>query len=268
MKQLIFSSILTIMLLLSLDGCSLIYYIANKSEVDSNRVLIYELSEIFKKRPLEFFNKVKLDTICLAHDIDSLGFGFVIERGTFRYNKYISFGIQIIREDDSIYSYSIEPYVGYPVMIDGDLYVPNYEKAGWKIKDYNNFYERYYRYDFSILPVNYNYEREINKNPMFKYLMSPYSGYIILNEPGHFELQNIFNELKNRLGQDDIFYLLHSLNPATRAIVMKYIKCSGKTFNQEIQSFVDILINTSPNVHSLSGCFLEDEDLKDIIKCY
>lgn len=268
MKQLILKNILLNLFFLSFIGCTPIYYIFNKSEVDSNRVAISELSEIFKKRPLEFLKRVKLDTVLLAHDIDSLGFGFVIEKGTYRYNNQISFGMQIIRKDDSVYSYSVEPFVGH-VFLDGvNLYKPNYEKAGWRLKDWDTFYDRFYNYDFTTLPVTFNSHYKPNIHHIINYLMTPYSGYTIEYEIKSLRLKDIFNSISQSLNQDDIYYLLHSLNPATRAIVIKFVKCSKDTFNDEINNRIDFLINNSPQVRTHSGCFIEYEDLAKIVKCF
>lgn len=219
---------------------------------------------------MEFIRKVKFDTVYSAHTIDSLGFGYVIEYGNYNYNNHISFLIEIIRKDDSIYSYSLEPTHGWGpnIMLDGDLYVLNYEKAGWQLKEWDDFYERYYNYDFSILPVNYNSNNEINNNPLFKYLMSPYSGYVFINDFRSFELQEIFNDLSQQLNQNDIYYLLHSMNPATRAIVIKFVKCNREVYNDEINDRIELLINNSPQLRTHSGCFIEYEDLTKFVKCF
>lgn len=99
-----------IILFILIVGCTRVCRSQNKSTREVDRIAVKELTENLEHNPQLFLSKVSLDTHGLAHDVDSLGFNYSLESGAYRYNDQIYFWLQIVRLNDSIVSFSANPF--------------------------------------------------------------------------------------------------------------------------------------------------------------
>ena len=186
-----------------------------------------------------------------------------MESGAFHFNDKIYFWLNIIRENDSIISFSAEPFhwkTGGPIA--GEVYNKIYKNAGWEINK-DEFIRKIYNYQATTLPATQEFLYRPINTASIESLMTPFTDYIYPSEC----LEMTFNNILPDLNNDDLLFLLHSINPVTRAIVIKYILCSGNNFTSKIDNRVKYLLNTSPTLRTRHGCFVNYNTLSSLVKC-
>jgi hypothetical protein len=244
-------------------GCTTIYKLHNKTEIEANSISINGLTEEIKDDPHLFISKISLDTNHLDHNIVLLGFDFSLESGAFHYNDKIYFWLEIIRKKDSIISFTAEPFhwaTGGPTA--AEVYNSIYKKAGWKINK-SGFVIKTYNYKATTLPLTIDFSFNQKNTESIDSLMTPFTDYIYPSEC----LEKTFYRILPYLNNDDLQLLLHCINPVTRAIVIKYILCSGNKFTSKIDNWVEYLINTSPTLRTIYGSFISYRTLSSLVKC-
>jgi len=131
------------------------------------------------------------------------------------------------------------------------------------MKRYGDFKEKIVNYNSTIMPIASGEKLQQIADATLDSLMSVHFDYIY---PTYIH-SSIFNRVKQNLTEDDLFYLLHSINPSTRIMVMHYMLCSKRTYSNTTNHWIDYLINNSPAVLTQYGCIREDMSVVDLVKC-
>jgi hypothetical protein len=254
------------LLFLLISGCAFTYELCNKGELQSNRLVIERLNNLLTNQPLNFLSELKLDTIHLAHDIIPLGLDYTYESGAFRYNDQIYFWCQIIRQGESIVSFSTSPFAWKLGPSGWAAYSSIFEEYGWEKKSYfsNDFENRTYNYQATLVPVAGAPLRRHNISSIDS-IMSPYYGVIFKVGP----TQSYHETIVKSFAVDDstIQYLLYSQNPVTRMLAIRNINCSNINVSETTRNRMQYLIKSSPKVKTIYADMLNSSDLQNLIDC-
>jgi hypothetical protein len=261
-------NIFHLLIILTLLGCSPSRYFIAEPLIEEDAISIQQLTNSISNNPDYFLSKLTLDTNGLAHYKDSLGYNFSIETGGYKLNDRVYFWLSIIREGDSLFSLSASPF--YWTI--GGKWQGNYDKiyksAGWtKIK--YEFDDKYYNFQSTTKPINnYSLINSKYKNSIDS-LMTPYFDYVYhfpdFNESNIDYLK--FKHIANKFSNDELLYLLNSINPATRAYTIKYIKYNNFEYNENIKNKIEELLYKSPKVKTMFADIVDYSDLKKLIDC-
>ncbi len=186
---------------------------------------------------------------------------------------YIGISATFIYYHDSIVSYTIAPRM------------PDEEGL---IKRYKSWYKDSFAFETDkILPFNYNAEKILR--PMKEYkgtltaqtvphkildYMTPNSGtmYGYAGGYGGHLLQNrkAFLQIKDSLTNDQVIFLMYSINPASRLTAIEYyLKHKDNFLNQtSLDEWVDKNFIEIPKVETLFGCLRESWDTRTLVYMY
>jgi len=254
--------------LLVLFGCNSGRPLITKSIINDDAILINQMTEAIDKRPDYFLSNLKNDTLRLAHDIDSLGFNYTIESGAYKLNERVYFWMKIIKKNDTLISFSADPFYW---TIGGrweSVYNNIYKSAGWN-KDKNRFIKKYFNYSATLLPLetlSLNQSKNLNEINM---LMTPFGDHVYRTGSSDYSILDYkkFEKIASKFDDDELYYLLNSINPATRAYTAKYIKCNRKQFSERIKIMIEKLLKESTKFANTYGSIMFYDDLSELIKC-
>jgi hypothetical protein len=251
----------TILLLLLLTSCTPIYLAKNRQKVKDNDQQISDLSNLIWNDDYQsFLNKVTINNELIYNDKDTLGFGYYRDVDYRCYNDEICFGTHIIRSNDSIISMTVYPSFFRIKPIIAGHYKRKFKKAGWKFKKgYGyNFESKICGFQNSTIPVSdtaFTYRPK--QNPCIDSLMSP-----------NVNKSKCFDRIKDNLTENDLLYLLHSINPWTRLTVVKHIKCKNIQTSYKTTEWMNYVIKTSPQFKTmLSRCIMADKPIEYFLDC-
>lgn len=264
-KLVSFSSAVLIFILFL--GCALTYKLSNKDKLQSDRIAIEKLNNLFENRPLEFLEEIKIDTNYFAHEIIPLGFSYRYESGGFRYNDQIYFWCKIIRLDDSIISFSATPFAWSLGPSGWAAYSSIFEEYGWRKKGRfsNQFVDRIYNYQSTVKPITSHSIVKPNNITLIDSIMSPHYGVIYQEGP----TQSYHEQIVNSIAHDDatIYYLLHSLNPVTRMLAIRNAKFLDINITESTRKRIQYLLESSPKLRTKYGSIVNSSDLQSLVDC-
>jgi hypothetical protein len=245
-----------------LGGCGTLYSAQHREEMEASRQTIRRLTELIDKEPLRFLAEVTVQTNGLAHDIDALGFDHTLETGAFRHNNEIWFWMMIVRRDQEVTSYAVEPWFpGGPGR--AAAYAGLFEEAGWKARRGDRFEWKYHAYQTTIRPVDF----PAQDRPALARLMSPYTGHIVPTGPAPDPLRDDFEVAAAQLDAAGLAYLAHALNPATRALAIHHLRCGGQENTPELRTWIDRLLADPTKFRTAWDDIEEEKDLRELIRC-
>jgi hypothetical protein len=232
-------------------GCGAIYAHSHREEIDGSRRAIAELTALIDHDPLKLLERLTRQAPQDSREIVQLGFDHVLEAGGFRYDDRIHMSLTLVRHGHTVISYRAEPDLGYVGGSQREAYRGLWEQAGWTvIDDYDRFAPRYYGYEATTAPVELppgKRRRELDA------LMSPYTGITLEVSPGPSAPRGDFEWMVARLDDDGFWYLLHALNPVTRALAIRHLRCHARAPAPAIDAWIAHLLATSPPVESSYG---------------
>lgn len=203
---------------------------------------------------------------------ENLGFGWTMWTPGI-VGGYISISATFIYYHDSIVSYTISPQM------------PD-EKG--LVKRYKSWYQDSFVFETDkILPFSYNAAkiirplREYNgalitqtvPNKILDY-MTPYTGTIYGYDGGYggHLLQNrkAFLQIKDSLINDQVVFLMYSINPASRLTAIEYYLKHKDSFSDTtvIDEWVEKNFKELPTVETLFGCIGESIDTRTLVYMY
>lgn len=249
-----------IIVALASSGCGPAYTLFNRQEVDSTRAELRELTALREHDPVAFVSKLKPYAAYGIDMNDQLGFGYTLVWGSFRIARHFLIEAQIIHLRDSVISYwggactVLEDgpgYTAYSSMLSEFEWCTHADMVSYNCRT-------------TIQPVPDATGERLPRNPRFDSLMSPYFGTSI---GGATTIWRLLEARKDGLSDDDVFYLLHSMNPATRALVMHHVRCSGMAVSSRTRTRIEQLIATSPNLVVFEGCVQMNKSVANFIAC-
>ena len=273
-----------LILLASLYGCVTSEFHITKSQRKIDATSIKQMTIAIENNPEYFLSNVILDTLGIAHEIDSLGFNYSIEQGGYNLNDRVYFWLKIIRYNDSILSFSASPFFWRVPGAYVGIYNRFLKSAGWTITKHG-FNNKYFNYEVTVLPMNpiplvdYKHKATIDS------LMTPYTGYEYVNydllkskwnekRVGKItsklkEDAQRFENIASKLSNDELFYLLNGINPSTRAYTIKFLKCNKHELTDKEKTLITKLINKSPPIKGIyaGSDIITDFNLTDLIQC-
>jgi hypothetical protein len=262
--------IFSILAILTFWGCTPSSRIViTDSSLEDDAVIIRQMTESISDNPNYFLSNLTLDTNKLAHHIDSLGFNFTIESGGYKVNERIYFWSSIIRQNDSVISFMASPFYWTIGGIWERKYDQIYKSADWKKEQYG-FDDKYYNFEASINPIGDLSIHDSKYKKSIDSLMTPYYDYVYYPpfNPIIKPNKKRFDRIISKLSDKEILYLLNSINPATRAYTINYIKCDSKNdFDNDIMMQVKKLIQESPKVKSMFADIVMYVDLETLTDC-
>lgn len=223
------------------------------SNLENDAVIIQKMTSSISDNPNYFLSNLTLDTNKLAHHLDSLGFNFTIESGGYKVNDRVYFWLNIIRQNDSIISFVASPFYW---TIGGKWqrkYDQIYKSTGW-LKEQYCFDNKYYNFEATLYPISDITIENSELKKSIDSLMTPYYDYVYYPPYNPIIKPNKirFDRIISRISDKEILYLLNSINPATRAYTINYIKCENKReFDFAIKKQIEKLTHESPRVKSL-----------------
>ena len=138
--------------------------------------------------------------------------------------------------------------------------------------------ENAYIYLYNVDEVSKPY-KEIkgfeSTNDKIKFYMSPFSGtrYGCRGGYGNIIIDNrcAFKQIENDLTTEDIFYILHSINPASRLTAVEYYYKNTDRFNEKEQEDIEIIIENiyeelGDEIEVLSGDIVLYGNPRDAVK--
>lgn len=250
-----------ILVICLISGCTPFYLLVNKKKVKENDKQIKELSElIFKDDYRTFLSKLTLNNEYIYSDKDTLGFGYFIDIDTRCFMNEICFGTQTIKRNDSIISMKVYPTDACLSPNIMRHYKRKFKKAGWKFeKGYGfNFEQKICGFKNSLVAIDdTGFSYRPNPNPCIDSLMSP-----------NISKSKCFNKIKDSLTENDLLYLMHSINPSTRLIVVKHIKCNNIQTSSETRDWINLVIKNSPEFKTfVSPCIMADKPIEYFLDC-
>ncbi|TAE68146.1 MAG: hypothetical protein EAZ85_14480 [Bacteroidetes bacterium] len=203
---------------------------------------------------------------------NSLGFGWAMWSPSVG-GGYISISATFYYYNNNIVSYTITPEM------------PNEKRL---IDRYKAWYQNSFTFDKeTILPFIYKEEKILRPlkeykgvlttqmiSPKILEYMTPNSG-ITYGYSGGYAAQLLSNrktfiEIKNNLTNDQVIFLMYSINPASRLTAIEYYLQHKDNFSNytELDEWVEINFKEIPEVHTLSGCILRKYDTRTLVLMY
>jgi hypothetical protein len=248
-------------LLFGLVSCTPIYISKNKQRVKDNDKHIAELTDLIIHDNYSFFlSQLKINNEFIYNAKDTLGFGYYMDIDHRCYNDEICFGTTTIRQNDSIVSVTVYPSFSSINPVITRHYERTFKKSGWKFKGGfgNNFESKIFGFKNSINAVadpKFTYRPKPNKD--IDSLMSPIVSY-----------SKRFDLILDSLTENDLLYLLHSVNPGTRLLAIKHIKCKNIPISNETNDWMNYVIRTSPRYRTMvSRCVMMDKPIEYFLDC-
>lgn len=240
-----------------LVGCTPIYYLNNKKQILDNDNEIKILTDLINKNDYRtFLSRLKINNELIYHGKDTLGFNYFRQNDHRCLNDEICFSTSLIMYNDSILSISINPSFFRIRPIISNHYKKTLKKCGWTHEHKNYFKSKYCNYSSSTIPLtdnDLNFKPKVNSH--LDSLMSPLyqdnkSGYL------------------SKLTADELYYLMHSINPSVRTSVIKYIKCNKIKTTNSIDQWTKIIIKNSPFMLArLSQCIFDNRPIDYFLNC-
>jgi hypothetical protein len=203
---------------------------------------------------------------------EKLGFGWTM-RTFWKSGGYISISATFFYYHDTIVSYSINPQM---------------PEEGGLIKRYKTWYQGsfsfesyeispfYYKPDKILKPLN-EYKGTLTPQAVNRKIveyMTPYSGRMYGYAGGYSNrpLQNrkAFIGLGDSLTNDQVVFLMYSLNPASRFTAIEYYLRHKDSFSnqQALDEWMELNFNEIPTIQTLSGCIRESYDTRSLVEMY
>lgn len=236
-----------------------------------------EIHEDWIKMDSAFIKQVeksfKLNPLSIEKDLEpwensriNLGFGYsLIEHSMGK--GYVSIFYTLIYKDKKLVSYVLKPQ-----MPNDSRLIQRYLAFYKGLFDIENFRPKnlYFGYMEMSKPLE-AFENNLNFTQQFDYFMTPYSGVIYGDYGGIgneiLENREAYNTVKNSINENILFYLLKSINPATRLCAAEFYYSNMETFKQK--ELIDRLIEKNfkelPKITTMSGCILYFEDAKRVL---
>lgn len=250
-----------ILVIFLISGCTPIYLLINKKKVKENNKQIRELSELIINDDYgTFLSRLTINNNNIYSDKDTLGFGYFIDVDERCYMNEICFGTQTVKRNDSIISMRVYPsdFRIRPIIM--GHYKRKFKKAGWKLeKGYGfNFEQKICGFKNSLVTIDdTGFSYRPNPNPCIDSLMSP-----------NISNSKCFNRIKDSLRENDLLYLMHSINPWTRLIVVKHIKCNSIQTSSETRDWINFVVKNSPEFKTfVSRCIMTDKPIEYFLDC-
>jgi hypothetical protein len=242
---------LAALLVVASMGCGTIYAHSHREEIDGSRAAIRELTALLEHEPARLLARLTKDNGYEAYDILPLGFDHTSESGTFRLDDRIRLSLTVIRHGRTAISYRAEPDLGHVGGSQREAYRGLWEDAGWKvIGDFDRFMPRYYGYDVTTAPVELP---PGERRPELDELMSPYAGVALELSGSPSAPRGDFEVAAVGLDDGGFWYLLHALNPVTRALAIRHLRCHPRGPAPAIDAWIAHLLATSPPVETSFG---------------
>jgi len=246
-----------------LYSCSINSTLSKIEQFQKDKQSLKEITDIFNKKPIMFLSELKRDTINLAYHFDSLGFGFFLEQGHYKYKERIYFSIIKVIKNDSTIGFSIKPF--YWNIGRSGAYDQIYKQEGWRTEKNGEFKKKYYNYSATTNPINSNLiDYSVGKSNLISF-MSPLNGIILYYGPEH-RTDEAFDTLIVKLTEQEIYYLLNSPNPITRVRIIKICKEKNIKLSDDINKWIDELIENSPRIKTQYGSLHNYMEIKEVIK--
>ncbi len=202
----------------------------------------------------------------------NLGYGYSLVDGGIG-GGCVSIGAQIIYKDDKPVAYKLIPQLP----LGEDALKPRYMA----------FYAGLFPFaNGGVMPVYYNNEGaekplegctvQMNATPEIRAYMTPYSGttYGTTGGIANFPLQNraAYGSIERQLDRQAHAYLLCSKNPATRLTAVEYFYSERASregpINPEIQARIESIFAETPQITTMSGCFVHAGNSRDLVMEY
>jgi hypothetical protein len=139
-------------------------------------------------------------------------------------------------------------------------YKRTFKKAGWKFnKGYGyNFESKICGFRNSTVPIFDSAFTSLSKsNTCLDSVMSP-----------NVNNKQCYDRIKNSLTENDLLYLMHSIDPKTRLLVVRQIKCSGIETSKHTSDWMNHVIKNSPRFRTfVSQCIIEDKPIEYFLDC-
>ena len=256
MKQL---AIITTLFLVSLKT-----FAHNPFWTQQDKKLIEALTKIDKTNTSEieqyFVSRLRLS----SQKKENLGFGWTMWQ-TGIGGGYIAISAQFFYYNDSLISYSLTPQLP--------------EEKGLQ-KRYKKWYGNYFSYINSEIQ-DYRFNSESILKPLKEYVgnvtaireklinyMSPNSGttYGYSGSLGILENRKAFLEIKDSMGNDELFLLMFSINPASRLTAIEYYLKRKESFNNQeaIENWIELNFKEIRTIET-SGCFKDSVETKSLV---
>lgn len=198
---------------------------------------------------------------------EKLGFGYsMIEHSNGK--GYVSINYTLIYKGQKLVSFVLktswphDPRLTkrYSAFFNGLFEIENFE-----IKDL------YFGYEVVSKPIGFK-ENEFNVSSQIAYFMTPYSGVVygdsggIANEV--LETRKSFNSIQSSINEEVLFYLLKSINPATRLYAAEFYYLNKERFSEReiIEKLIDENLKELPKITTMSGCIVRMADARKVLK--
>lgn len=230
-----------VLMVLLLESCTPVYVLQNKDRVKNNDDKLSELTALVNNNNYSaFLNNLKINNHLIVSGVDSLGFGFFMQRDCRCLNDEICFYTNVLKHEDSIVSVSMSPIDFRIKPIIQGHYRRILGKLGWKSAGY------YFGFKEKIcssqtLPVlipddSFTYRPKFNAT--IDSLMSAH-------------LQVSLSSIKGDISENDLLYLMHSANRWTRIQAIRYIKCNGIQVGDKTSKWVNYITENSPHLPAM-----------------
>jgi hypothetical protein len=241
--------------------------------VHKDKKLIRNIVHLDRNNPQaveEYFRTQKIQKCDTTKE--SLGFGWTMWTPGIG-GGYIGISATFFYYQDSIVSYTINP--GMP------------DEKGL-VKKYKTWYQDSFSFESdNILPFSYNLDKILR--PLKEYngiltpqtvprklleYMTPQSGtmYGYAGGNGGNLLQNrkAFIEIKDSLTNDQIIFLMYSINPASRLTAIEYYWKHKDNFTNQttFDEWAEINFKELPTVQTLFGCIGQEHDTRSLVHLY
>jgi len=241
--------------------------------VHIDKKLIRNIVQLDRNNPQaveEYFRTQKIQKCDTAKE--NLGFGWTMWTPGIG-GGYIGISATFIYYHDSIISYIINPEM------------PD-EKG--LIKRYKNWYKNSFSFELGkIQPFSYNLDsilrplKEYNGTLTSKTVprkivqyMTPNSGTMYGYAGGYpgdlLKNRRRFFEIRDSLTNDQVIFLMYSINPASRLTAIEYFLRHKDSFTnqQALEAWIEKNFTETPKVETLFGCFRELWDTKTLVYMY
>jgi hypothetical protein len=241
--------------------------------VHIDKKLIKSVVQLDRKNPQaveQYFRTQKIQRCDTAKE--NLGFGWSMWTPGIG-GGYIGISATFFYYHDSIVSYTINPRM------------PD-EKG--LIKKYKTLYQDSFSFESDkILPFIYNSDNILRQLKEYNGILTPQTvprkilEYMTPNSGtmygyaggygGHL-LQNrkAFIEIKDSLTNDQVIFLMYSINPASRLTAIEYyLKYKNSFSNQQtLDEWIEINFKEIPTVQTLFGCIGQSYDTRALVQMY
>jgi len=251
--------------ILTFTFASLKTFAYNPFWTHADKKLIIAITNLDKNNPKEieqYFKQKRESTK------ENLGFGWTLWSPGIG-GGYISISATFYYYHDSLVSYTLTPQLP--------------EEKGL-LKRYKKWYKNYFEYsNSSIQAIKFNeiailrplkeYKGNL-KSVSSKILdyMTPTSGTMYGYAGGGMIMQNrvAFNKIKSNLTNEEVIFMLYSINPASRLTAIEYYWKHKDAFRKQesVDEWIEQNFKEMPNVDSMLGCSSVTENTRSYVYMY